>query len=254
MPPHCCPVRLPHGADPSDHGDGRAGGRASGRPDHRGRRTGRAPAPGAGGAGHRLGEVGGLLGGHRRSARGRGRADAGGLTAAGPDARSDRRRGSGRAARRHGQLDQRRRVGRGARRRTRRPDRRAADLAGATVQPVLRPAAARPARRRRPAGHRRGPLRLRLGLRLPARLPAADPDPALPGPGHAGAGHHRDRQPAGDRRRGRPARRRHRHPARLAGAGLAPARRGPRAERARAVRLDRRRADRPCPAPASSTC
>ena len=30
----------------------------------------------------------------------------------------------------------------------------------------------------RPAGHRRGALRLRLGVRLPARLPAAHPDPA----------------------------------------------------------------------------
>ena len=52
--------------------------------------------------------------------------------------------------------------------------RRPADQPGAAQQPRLpRQRAARPRRHHRPAGRRRGALRLRLGSRLPARLPAA---------------------------------------------------------------------------------
>ena len=78
----------------------------------RGRGAGRAPPAGAGRAGHRLGQVGGLLGGDRGAAGRRGRADAGRLAAAGADAGPDRGRRAGRAASGHGQLDQLRRVGR----------------------------------------------------------------------------------------------------------------------------------------------
>ena len=82
--------------------------------------------------------------------------------------------------------------------------RRAAHFPGAARQSRLRRPAAGPARRVRPAGDRRGALRLRLGLRLPARLPAAHPDPAATGAGHARAGHHRHGQRAGDRWTWRP--------------------------------------------------
>ena len=51
------------------------------------------------------------------------------------------------------------------------------------ANPSLRPPSCPTCWPVRAAGHRRGPLHLRLGLRLPARLPAPDPDAARLAPG-----------------------------------------------------------------------
>ena len=178
---------------------------------HRGAR--RRAEPGAGGAAHRLGQVGGLLRGDRPDARARCRADGDHLAAAGADAQPDR----GGRARRHprgdDQLHQPRGLVRDPRAGRRRRDRRAAGQPRAAEQPHLPRRGAPPADRDgRPAGHRRGALHLRLGPRLPARLPADPPDDRHPAARHPGARDHRDRQRQGHRRRRRAAgdRRRHR--------------------------------------------
>ena len=167
---------------------------------------------GAGRAGHRLGQVGGLLGGDRGAARRRRRSDPGGVAAARPDARPDRRGGAGRAAGGHGQLDQRRRVGRRCSPTSRDGQhRRAAGLAGAAGQPAVRPPAARAARRA--AGCWSSTRRTASRTGASTSGPTTSGSPARCSSlaaGHAGAGHHRHRQRAGHRRRRRPARRRHR--------------------------------------------
>ena len=203
-------------------------------------------AAGAGGAGHRLGQVGRVLGRDHGAPRARRRADAGGVAAARADARPDRRGRAGRAAGRHRQLDQRRRVGRRAR--TPSP---ADEIDVLLVSPerLANPALRRPARPSCSA---------RCGLlvideahcisdwgfdfrpdyqRLPARCCGSAPGtPVLATTATANA--------AGHRRRRRPARRRHGDAARLAGPGLAAAGGRARARPARALRLGRRRARR----------
>ena len=139
------------------------------------------------------------------------------------------------------QLDQRRRVAVGPGRRPGRSDRCAAHLARTARQSLLRGPVARPAQLVRAAGHRRGPLRLRLGLRFPPRLSATDPDAARAGARHARAGHHRHRQRAGHRRRRRPTGGRHGDPAGFAGPIVAPPGGGAGAVAPRALRLGCRR-------------
>ncbi len=184
-----------------------------------------------------MGQVGGLLRLHRPAAPPGPRPHAAGLAAAGADARPGRGRRPGRDQGGRDLQRQRHRVGRRRRPAGRRRRRRAAGLPGAADQPAFpRRAVARPGPPVRPAGGRRGALRLRLGPRLPARLPAHPRAAGPPARGHPGAGHHRDRQRARGRRRRRAAGRRrgrgHHRPRsagpRLPAAGGAPAAHRPR--------------------------
>ena len=231
-------------------GPGRA---AAAGPGRGGRGAGRR-APGAAGAGDRLGQVGGLLGGDRGAARGRARADAGDLAAAGADARPGRRRrpaGLRAATVNSANVDDWQQVfdALGAD-----DGRRPAGLARAAGQPAVRRPGAAAAGQDRAAGGRRGALHLRLGLRLPPGLPAADPPAGADRRGQPGAGHHRDGQRAGHRGRRRPARRRTRWSCAGRWPGRQPAARGGAgAGRGGALRLGRRRARPRCPARGSST-
>ena len=257
--------RMPLVERPGDHrssGAGRRGaatprrrvGAAARRPVAGDRGAGRRETPGALRAAHRLGQVGGLLRRHRAAARrGRGRADGDRLAAARADAQPGRGGRAGRHPRAHDQLRQPRRVGRDHRRGRRRRGRRAADQPRAAQQPRLpRQRAAQAGRDHRPAGGRRGALRLRLGPRLPARLPPAAHAARRPARRHAGAGHHRHRQPAGHRRRGRAARRRA-GAARPARPRLAAPRRPRPADRPRTGWPGSPTTSSGCPARASST-
>ena len=163
------------------------------------------PSAGAGRPAHRLGQVRGLLRGHRTAARGRCRPDGDHLAAAGPDAQPDRGGRAGRHPGRHDQLGQRSRTGApGPRPGPCRRDRRAAGLAGTVEQPRLPGRGAAPAGRvGRPGGGRRGALHLRLGARLPPRLPTHPHAAGRASGRHPGAGHHRHRQRQGDRGRRR---------------------------------------------------
>ena len=110
---------------------------AARRPVDGDRGAGRRPAPGAGRAAHRLGQVGGLLRRHAAAAgRGR-RPDGDRLAAAGADAQPDRGRRAGRHPRGHDQLHQHRGVGADPGRRRRRRGRRAAGQPRAAQQPRL---------------------------------------------------------------------------------------------------------------------
>ena len=75
--------------------------------------------PRAGRAAHRLGQVGGLLRGHRAAASRRSRPDRHRLAVAGADAQPDRRRAPSRDPRRHGELVEHRGLGAHLRRRSR---------------------------------------------------------------------------------------------------------------------------------------
>ena len=95
-----------------------------------------------------------------------------------------------------------------------------------------------PRRPRRPARHRRGALRLRLGPRLPSRLPPASATCSASSRPTRRSRHHRHRQrPGRRRRRGAAGRRRGPHPARPARPRQPAARRAPAAHRAAAARL-----------------
>ena len=228
-----------NGPNPDDRCPGRTGRHTPCRPGACRRAARGAPAPGTGRAGHRLGQVGCLLGGYGSTARAGQRADPGRLTAAGADARPDRGGGrTGWLARRHHQLHQRGRLVERAGRAAQRP-------AGHSL-PISPERLANP----RFAAELpellggcgllvidEGPLCLGLGLRLPARLPAAYPHPAATRAGHARAGYDRYGQPAGHRGRGGPARVGDCHVAALARPGVSPARRGARPQHARGVRL-----------------
>ena len=168
-------------------------------------------------AGHRLGQVRGVLDGRPGPARRGVRPHARGLATAGPHAQPGGRRRALRAQGGHPQLVQLRRLGRHPGRPGRGPPRRPAHQPRAARQPPVRrrgPAVAAP-----PPGHarhRRGALHLELGSRLPTRLPTHRRPPDRP-PGPAGAGDHGHRQRPGHRRRGRPARTRPPRPAGHAG-------------------------------------
>ena len=251
-----CHTALPHWSDGSaEHGRRGAGthDRRTGGPERdpprRSTRRGTSPRrrsrPRAGGAGHRLGEVGRVLGGDEGDPRARRRLHPRGVTTARPDARPDRRRGRRRPAGGNRQLHQRRGVERRARRRRRRSSRRPAGVTRAARQPPLRRAAPRADRPLRAARHRRGPLRVGLGFRLPARLPAPHPHADVARRRHARAGHHRHGQRPGHQRRRRAVGPAHGDAARLARPSLAPPRRRSRARSRRPLRLGGRCPRRP---------
>ncbi|RAO56885.1 hypothetical protein ONO86_00584 [Micromonospora noduli] len=167
---------------------------------HRG--AGRRPAAGALRPAHRLGQVGCLLRGHRPAPGPRagppGRADRHRLAAAGVDAQPGRGRRAGRHPGPHDQLGEPRRVGRDHRRDPDRRGGRAADQPGTPQQPGFpRRRPAEVGRHHRPAGGRRGALRLRLGARLPTGLPAAADVPRRTARAHPCAGDHRHRERPG---------------------------------------------------------
>ncbi len=173
-------------------------------PVRRGRGAVRARRPGARRPGHRLGQVGGLLGGHGDPPRGGRGPDAGRLAAAVAHARPGGRGRAGGAARRHPQLLQRRRV----------VARSSSALPRGEIDVLL----VSPERLANPGFGRRvlDALAGRLGLLVIDEAHAVSdwghdfrPDyrrvvrrAAAAQPGHPGARHHRDRQRAGDRRRG----------------------------------------------------
>ncbi|MGX1154185.1 hypothetical protein RKD39_001763 [Streptomyces albogriseolus] len=209
-----------HGAH-EQHGspDGRRRGARPSRRRRHGHRTaarrpvagdrgaGRREAPGPGRPAHGLGQVRGVLRGHR-AAEGPGqRTDRDRLPAPGAHAQPGRGRGPGRGPRPDHQLLQQRGVGRhpGGDRRGGRGC--AAGQSRAAEQPGLpRPGAAPAGRRDRAARGRRGALHLRLGPRLPPGLPAAAHDAERSAGGGARPRHHRHGQCPGDRRRRRAAR------------------------------------------------
>ena len=166
-----------HSPRPRRRGAARARGAcraAARRPVDGDPRPGRAAAPRAGRAAHRMGQVGGVLRGHRAAAGGGRGAHGHRLAAARADAQPDRRRGPGRGAGGHGELGEHRRLGGHLRRDRRRRGGRPAGQPGAAEQPRLPRPGAPPAHRERgSAGGGRGALRLGLGARLPARLPPA---------------------------------------------------------------------------------
>ena len=220
-------------------------GRAAARgPVDRDPRPGRGPAPGAGRAAHRLGQVGGLLHRHRAAARPRRRADRDRLPAARADAQPGRGGGAGRHPRAHHQLGQHRASGSEV----------YAEVAAGQADVLL----VSPERLNNPGVPRPGAARAeppRPGCWWSTRRTASPTGATTSGPttggcapcwtacraGDPGPGDHGDRERAGDRRRRRAARRRRDGETLVlrgaAGPGLPAAGRGHAARRAAAARL-----------------
>ena len=194
-----------------------------------------------------MGQVGGVLRGHRPAA-GVGCGSHGHrLAPARADAQPDRRRRPRRGAGGHGQLGEHRRLGGHLRRHRRGRGRRPPGQPGAVEQPRLPGPGAPPAHGERGhAGGGRGALRLRLGARLPARLPAAPRVDRRAAGRHPGAGDHGDGERPRGPRRHRAARARVGNAAgaaRLAGPGESAAVRGAPADTGAAAGVARRAAD-----------
>lgn len=142
------------------------------------------PSPCLGGAAHRMGQVGGVLRGHRAAPPAWLRPHGDRFAAAGVDAQPGRVGGAGRHPGAHDQLGEPRGVGGHPRGGRARKGRRSPREPGTPqLRRLPRTDAAQARGHDRPPGRRRGPLHLRLGPRLPPRLPQTPHDAAgaLPG-------------------------------------------------------------------------